>query len=270
MLEETVDSKGVENEEKINSVVDAYRSIRRIWDLDNAFTDDSLKISRSKPVSIFSDCLVISFEAKEPSEVFHTLLEVKHLIMRLLWSGILCRGAVSLGKFIHTPEYLFGPALVEAYLLETKAALYPRVILDRPVIETGAKYHASHHSSSTEEGYVESLLEIDSDGMYYIDYFHKAQQELDDPEFDFPDCINNLGDIIRKGLMGSSHHGKADQRVKYSWMRERYNRMVDNIHKSGIISRLEQAGDMDLAGAYQDLRPISPNKNITRRSKATK
>ncbi len=147
LLEETVDSKGVENEVKINSVVDAYTSIRRILDLDNSFSDDSLKISRSKQVSIFSDCLVISFKAHEPSEVFHTLLEIKILIMQLLWSGMLCRGAVSLGKFIHTPEYLFGPALAEAYLLETKAALYPRVILDRPVIETGARYHASHHSS---------------------------------------------------------------------------------------------------------------------------
>ncbi len=89
-------------------------------------------------------------------------------------------------------------------------------------------------------------------------------------EYDFPAYINNLGGIIRKGLMGSSHHSKADQRVKYSWMRERYNKMVDNIQKSGYISKLEKAGNMDLADAYHGIRPISPNKNIIKRPRVTK
>jgi len=268
LLDETLDKKGNDNEEAINAVVSAYEAIRDIWDLDKKSDYLNTKSSQTKKVSIFSDCLVVSFEINQSSEVFYTLLEIKWLIMRLLARKILCRGAVSLGKFIHTDNYLFGPALVEAYLLESKAAVYPRVILDTNVIEAGAKNRGNLHSLSQEKEYVQSLLEQDSDGMYYIDYFFKAQSELDDPEYDFPEYINNLAQVIRKGLMGSSHHSKADIRVKYSWMRERYNHMVNIVTNKETIKRLNNSGDFELAEFYRELKKISPNKykNITRHS----
>jgi len=260
ILDETVDKKGLDCEEKIDSVISAYQAIRDIWDLDNKYDSFGIKAPESKQVTIFSDSIVVSFKVGESSQVFSTLMEIKLLIMRLLSRKILCRGAVSIGKFIHTENYLFGPALVEAYTLESKAAMYPRVILDRSVIEASAIAKSSHHSSLEEEEYVLSLLEQDSDGMYYIDYFFKAQSELDDPEYDFPEYINNLSEIIRKGLMGSSHHSKADLRVKYSWMRERYNRMVEIVTNKEKISELRMPESNELADFYQELKKISPNK----------
>lgn len=262
LLSETTDNKGIDNEKAINAVISAYEAIRDIWDLDKKSDYLDTESSDSKKVSIFSDCLVVSFEVNQPSQVFYTLLEIKWLIMRLISRKILCRGAVSLGKFIHTDHYLFGPALVEAYTLESKAAMYPRVILDHTVIEAGAQNSIMEHDSSEELRYVRSLLEQDSDGMYYIDYFFKAQSELDDPEYDFPEYINNLGAIIRKGLMGSSHHSKADIRVKYSWMRERYNQMVEQVTEPKIIENLNNSGDFELASFYKDLKKISPKKYV--------
>lgn len=202
----------------------------------------------------------MSFKVEQKSEVFFTLLEIKWLIMRLLSRGILCRGGVSLGKFIHSDNYLFGPALVEAHTLESKAAMYPRVILDTNVIDAGTENRTLEHTSSDEMGYVYSLLERDSDGMYYIDYFSKAQEELDDPEYGFAEYIANLGDIIRKGLMASSHHTKVDLRVKYSWMRERYNRMVTQISENNYAEKLRNSGDVELSEFYEKLKPISPRK----------
>jgi hypothetical protein len=262
LLSETTDNKGIDNEKAINAVISAYEAIRDIWDLDKKSDYLDTESSDSKKVSIFSDCLVVSFEVNQPSQVFYTLLEIKWLIMRLISRKILCRGAVSVGKFIHTDHYLFGPALVEAYTLESKAAMYPRVILDHTVIEAGAQNSIMDHDSSEELRYVRSLLEQDSDGMYYIDYFFKAQSELDDPEYDFPEYINNLGAIIRKGLMGSSHHSKADIRVKYSWMRERYNQMVEQVTEPKIIENLNNSGDFELASFYKDLKKISPKKYV--------
>lgn len=260
LLNDTLDKNGDDNEQAIDSVVSAYEAIRDIWDLDKKSDYLNTESSESKKVSIFSDCLVVSFEINQPSEVFFTLLEIKWLIMRLLSRKILCRGAVSLGKFIHTDNYLFGPALVEAYTLESKAAMYPRVILDNTVIDAGANNRGIDHSFTQEKEYVQSLLEQDSDGMYYIDYFFKAQSELDDPEYGFPEYIDNLANIIRKGLMGSSHHSKADLRVKYSWMRERFNHMVDIVTNKDAITRLRDSGDIELAAFYSDLKKISPNK----------
>jgi hypothetical protein len=217
MINETVDGKGNEDERRIQSVYDAYQVIEKNWRNKN-------DIAKSKQVTIFSDSIVISVKAQERSQTFWTLLEIKHLIMDLVWKGILVRGAIVRGKLIHEEQKVFGPALIEAYTLESKAALYPRIILDRELVEAAGGARASHHDSEDEVSYVRSLLEKDSDGMYYIDYFFKASGELDDPDIDFPAYITALGDIVRKGLMGSVHPTNADVRVKYSWMRERYNR----------------------------------------------
>lgn len=260
ILDDTVDKDGSDNTERISRLVSAYRAIRDVWGLDakeDLLGSDS---PESKKVSIFSDSIVVSFKAEEPSEVFITLLEIKWLIMRLISRKILVRGAVSIGKFIHNDYYLFGPALVEAYTLESKAAMYPRVILDSSIIEASAKAKSRDHSSSQEANFVRSLLEQDSDGMYYIDYFFKAQSELNDPQYDFPKYIENLGDVIRKGLMASSHHTKADLRVKYSWMRERYNKMVEIVANNDSISLLRSEGLEELADFYQGLKKISPDK----------
>lgn len=260
LLDDTLDKDGNDNEKSIDAVISAYEAIRAIWNLDQKSGYLDTKSSETKKVSIFSDCLVVSFEIDQPNEVFFTLLEIKWLIMRLIARKILCRGAVSLGKFIHTDSYLFGPALVEAYMLESKAAMYPRVILDHSVIEAGSNNRNRNHSFSEEQEYVQSLLEQDSDGMFYIDYFFKAQSELNDPEYDFPEYIENLADIIRKGLMGSSHHSRADVRVKYSWMRERFNRMVDIVTTKEAVSRLKNSAEYELEEFYSDLKKISPNK----------
>jgi hypothetical protein len=261
LLDETVAKDGTDDQKRIDEVIRAYTSIREIWDLDEKSAALSASTYNSKKVTIFSDSIVVSFMAEEPSEVFFTLLEIKWLIMRLLNHKILCRGAVALGKLIHQDEYIFGPALVEAYTLESKVALYPRVILDRNIIDTATAFNSLHHTSRQEREYVESLLEKDSDGMYYIDYFFKAQSELDDPEYDFPAYIENLSSIIRKGLMGSVHHTKADLRIKYSWMRERYNQMVEVATKKEAITKLRKSGDVALADFYSKLKKISPAKH---------
>ncbi len=260
LLSETMDSKNNDNEEAINNLISAYSSIIDIWNLSKKQEILDTKALSSKKVSIFSDCLVISFEVNKPSAVFSTLLEIKWLIMRLISRKILCRGAISIGKMIHTDNYLFGPALVEAYTLESKAAVYPRIILDNTVIEAGAIFRLDHHSYSQEYEYLESLLEQDSDGMYYVDYFTKAQTELDDPYYDFPIYIENLAKIIRKGLEDSNQHSKADLRVKYSWMREKFNLMVDNVSNKKEIEELKKSGEIELAEFYNQLKKISPQK----------
>lgn len=265
ILSDTVVKDSIDDEKKIDEIVTAYESIRDIWGLDEKSKIINTDNSESKRVTIFSDSIVVSFKAEEPSEVFYTLLELKWLIMRLLWRGMLCRGAISIGKFIHTEEFLFGPALVEAYLLESKAAIYPRIILDRSIVDIGVKNCAFHHTKGMELREIESLLDLDSDGMYYIDYFFKAMTELDDPEYDFPAYIDNLGNIIRKGLMASSHESKAALRIKYLWMRERYNKMVATVTSDKVINEFQSLGKHDLARYYSALKPISPNRYLSKK-----
>lgn len=62
------------------------------------------------------------------------------------------------------------------------------------------------------------------DVMYYVDYFAKAQGELDDPDYDMPMYIDKLKEIIEKGLKMAKK--SPDIKVKYSWMKNKYNIMI--------------------------------------------
>lgn len=264
LLNETTDKEGNDNEKGINKLTQAYKSIRDVWDLDKVASDSSIlkKTSKQdKQITIFSDCIVISFPAKEKSEIFYTLLEVKWMILRLISQGILCRGAISYGKLLHNDKFIFGPALVEAYILESKAANYPRVILDRSIIDLAGSARSENHTKEEEIEYVESLLEKDLDGMYYIDYFAKAQEELDDPQYDFPIYIQTLGDKIRHGMNSSKHPSKADIRVKYIWMKEKYNRMVEMSKNKDFLNSLRQQEELELYEFYKNLKKINPTAN---------
>src|SRR5690606_9220805 len=118
LLNETIDKEGKDNIEGINKLIEAYKSIRDVWDLDKVTSGNNIlkkTLKKDKQITIFSDCIVISFPAAEKSEIFYTLLEVKWVILRLISKGILCRGAISYGKLLHNDKFIFGPALVEAY-----------------------------------------------------------------------------------------------------------------------------------------------------------
>lgn len=258
IISNTIDKNGTDVVEQISLIHDAYEAVRDVWNLDLSSSErKEITVSDTKIVTTFSDSIVISFKITEQSEVFHTILELQWMIMRLIVKGILCRGAVTYGKLYHTEQMLFGPALVEAYLLESKAALYPRVILDKSLIDLGSK--SGRHNPEDEAGYIKDMLERDTDGMYYIDYFIKAQSELNDPQYDFPEYIDKLADLIRKGLMGASSPTKVDVRIKYYWMKERYNILVEKCKNRDFIKRLKQDREYYLAAFYINLKKINPS-----------
>lgn len=79
-------------------------------------------------VSTFSDNVVIS---QLPGA------NTPQLLMQLaIWqlgaaiNGFLMRGGVTIGDLVHEDEAVFGPGLNRAYYLESKIAMYPRIVLD--------------------------------------------------------------------------------------------------------------------------------------------
>lgn len=213
----TFNSDGNTIKEKIENLENAFSRIRYFLDMDNPN-----EFSKSKMVTQFSDCVVISFRYSEESEVFYTLLDIQHLLINLIYLGIICRGGIVFGKLVHTEKMIFGPGLIDAYTLESKAANYPRIILDESVLNVATNYHAHHHTPKLELDSVKSILGRDTDGMYYIDYFASAQSELDDPELDFPGYLEKMSQIIGMGVKSS----KPDIKVKYSWLNQNYNKIV--------------------------------------------
>jgi hypothetical protein len=224
---------------EIQRIADGIEQLRSVMDAD--FPDERPDVE----VTQFSDSVVLSFGTTNPGGVFSALLSVLHAQMALVQRGILCRGAVTHGKLVHTKSLLFGPAMNRAYDLETKAAVYPRVILDDEILVIGRRAPAPQNNSDYERGYFMDLLSCDSDGFFYVDYISKGQDELDDPESEYPEYLRSLSNLAASGVQF------ADRSVamKYRWLANKLNSHI-GILKASARATLQ---DEDLVEAYDSL-----------------
>jgi hypothetical protein len=220
------------------------------------------QVSQSKRVTQFSDSIVISFQANEPSEVFFTLLSIQWVAIRLVYHGLLVRGGVAIGPLCHTHKLLFGPALVDAYELESRRAHVPRILVTGQVVEIGARHSANYHDFATEKEYITDCLQKDEDDRYFVDYFLGASRELDDPLLDFPLYMDQLRKIVNVGLA----HPDSGVRGKYEWARRKFNRAARVCRAKSFVASLE---DPDVQAAYagmKDIRRANLDTHVTFRS----
>ncbi|TCD46989.1 hypothetical protein [Chlorobium sp. N1] len=239
-VNDTIVRGGEEDLERTDHLIKVFNLIREILDIDQSEERFGTEVTQ------FSDCVVISFNITEESGVFYALLDIMWVQVNLALNGILCRGGVAQGKLVHTPKVLFGPGMVNAYELESKAAVYPRVIFGESIIQLGIQAHGAQNRPDQEANSIMNLLKKDFDGMYYVDYITGAQQELDAPEFDYPEYLSKLQKIVAEGLTLKD----PSIRIKYQWLKEKLQPHINGI-KSYVALELPEGSD--LREAYESI-----------------
>ena len=88
-------------------------------------------------VTQFSDSFVISAPADNPASCNLLFRALRLINVQFFFGlGMLMRGGLSIGNLVHRRGgALFGPAMNEAYAIESKAAVYPRVVVSELVYE---------------------------------------------------------------------------------------------------------------------------------------
>lgn len=110
----------------------------------------------SLEMTAFSDCYVLS----EKYRAWQVLAAAQALGAHFIEKGIFYRGAVVHGLAFHHEAVLFGPAVIEAYDLETRVAKYPRILVTDAVRDAAWGYH---------EGTCKGRLFIrDTDGCWFL------------------------------------------------------------------------------------------------------
>lgn len=184
------------------------------------------EVYNNREVTYFSDSIVISFNYDSPSELFSVLINLLHLQLNLAAiDNVLIRGACNLGDAVHNENVIYGIAINEAYKLETKCAIYPRIIVSEEIINKCSKH--SIHNGYDDKDDILKLLEQDTDGYYYIDYlsYDVAGWEMNDNE-EWARYIYDLKDFIEEGLKQKNISVKQ----KYQWLKDKYNKaLTDNI-----------------------------------------
>lgn len=129
-----VSSRLVEVLNRIHAQAEAYNEGVREYYLERsrAGTVRVNPIFLGVQFGAFSDHFVFSMPEDFGGRILTAATE---LLVDLLHIGFLTRGAVVLGDLYHRDNVIFGPALIEAYDMESKQAFYPRILISEPVIK---------------------------------------------------------------------------------------------------------------------------------------
>ena len=201
----------------------------------------------------FSDCVVRvrRLDGRVNAEVrvghlFHEVWSLAMLQIDMLQRGIFLRGGVTLGPLHHENDILYGPGLVRAYLLESKVAKHPRIIVDggQAIQAAGKsskksrKYDLLHSVKTRPElvgdanlphhelKYIMALTSEDpADGCRFVDYLKFAESENDDHGVTF--SIWEMHQRLVQDRLARYASDTSGVLAKYQWLAEYHNRTMD-------------------------------------------
>lgn len=230
-------------EAKIQSIASAIEVI------SNTPTRGNEEFAQTKRITQFSDSIVISFKLDDQDQVFHTLMDYMFISLDLVTKGYLLRGGITWGKLIHTDKSIFGPAMVDAYKLETKRAIFPRIIVNKDIYDLGKLVYNGDPETLREV--LDNILTEDDDGELYIDYISKANSEFNEPVYDTLTYINSLKDIIEKAMATKNPTVIS----KMYWLKNKVNNYIENLIE-GAHQTDNYDGDYDIVQVYRSLVKI--------------
>ena len=115
--------------------------------------------------AVLSDSFIASVPFKRAS--FNKILRFIFVVQyMLLQEGIVARGAITIGNLYHENNIVFGPALVNAYLLQEHNAIFPRTIIDEETLKICLGTTASAVDCKT----TYNKFKKDSDGFWFYDF----------------------------------------------------------------------------------------------------
>jgi len=150
----------VENELKsgegfyLRKLYNCHQKARSIFE-----TDPELSVIQ------FSDSIVIS---RPYSKCYFESFVERICVYQgyLLEEGLLCRGGIAVNQHFNDESFTFSAGLIDAYMVESKSAKYPRVVVSSDVVELVFS-----------EGDVSGSLIKEDDGLYFVDYLGGCEGE---------------------------------------------------------------------------------------------
>jgi hypothetical protein len=168
---------------------------------------------------------------------------------------MLFRGGIAIGPMIHQGPMAFGPAYLEAYQLESRLAVNPRVILSRRVIQM------SHDAATSNPGgwqhnYLNRYLRRDGDGLIYVTFFDDPGTDPDqdtmlaheDTRTGYLEMVAQLARSVEREMGAAINNGRLDIYAKYRWFaitQNRHVRQVANQTGANVDAALVQLQDED-------------------------
>lgn len=220
-----------ETNEKIKKNVDAAMNYSlKIKCLNDAYNKLAAKDKRVN-ITVFSDCLVVTcqkFNDNQNNLYTDFLKGIVNMVFNLIITGFLVRGGITYGPLYHKDGVCYGPAMNRAYLLESKTAVYPRLLIDGFALKELAQDNFIHNS-------IKYISPDKSDGLIFLDYLsQKAYFEENDKYYDFDGNrldYNKFLKVVRNMIIENLAKFHNDEKLfkKYQWYKKYYNDTVKKV-----------------------------------------
>lgn len=154
-------------------------------------------------VVLFSDSIILSSELDNQSFV-SILTKSIEIQQRLLGKYIPTRGGIAFGKHYQDTKSLYSEALIKAYNLETSIAKFPRVVIDKNLINW---FLYDQDTTQEQKQLLSQITCIDRDSETFLDYI--TEESLEDS----------------LGLLNKANTKKISTGIleKYQWLSSYHN-----------------------------------------------
>lgn len=159
--------------------------------------------------AFFSDCTYVSARsvAGGTDKVLSVVLGyARYLLMR----GFFVRGGIARGLASHRGGLVVGPAVLDAYSMEQKAAVFPRIVIEDTI--------ARELLAIADEPNATATIRRGEDGLYFVDVLSTLGLR-DDGEA----VLRRAGKLIVERL---EKRRSLDIDAKWRWLAAQYNRAV--------------------------------------------
>jgi hypothetical protein len=185
-------------------------------------------------ISTFSDHIVISFPleriARELGSSDDALLALviagqfgrllRGIAAAALRLGLLIRGGATIGKLYHSQGVVFGEAMIEAYEIESRIAIYPRVVLSQQI-------------TSRPPWAAQRDITICNDGLHHLDYFKMLVVSAAAPGDDYAEksqtWFRDVVAIVSRKLIELQKDGRLNELAKWTWFSREFRRGMESL-----------------------------------------
>lgn len=251
--------------DRLGNVLRMLRSLAEQRSESDYVPDVEGRLVLVKPaISVFSDHIVVSYplmpiEADRQNRggaAFvvegHFSLLLARMAASALEIGFLIRGGATVGKLYHGNGVVFGEALVDAFRLESRTSVYPRVTMSKELVERKGWF--SHPD----------IRACDQDGLWYFNYIQELlvgqalrYGERDDNAYraKHKAWYKRIVEIIDTNMRTLLQAGKLQEFSKWAWLASKM--------RSEILELLEvRPALLENAGLTQIPYPLPPDELV--------
>jgi hypothetical protein len=225
---------------KVLNLLRSLAALRGEFDVQTATQGNGRTIRIKPAISTFSDHIVISYPLRAvrneigSDELIPAIFIVNQFVSLLgriaaaaLRIGFLVRGGATIGKLYHARGVVFGEALVDAFEIESRTSVYPRVVL-------------SQHITSRLM-WIERQPKIVKcqDGLYHFDYFTSLLVDAGPVGAGFGAAVkewySDVTDLIGRNLVELESEGRLNELAKWAWFAREFRNGLERLPPQLLI-----------------------------------